>query len=486
MSIDKKKFSSVRWSGISTFTRVFLSFLQIFVLARYIPPSEFGIMALAVTVVNIINIASDIGISQALIRFQVRDERIISTLFWVNFLFSIILTFFIISLSGVIAEFYNEPELANVLLLLSISFPITSVSQIVKALAEMDLQFRRLAIAEIFSMFISVLVAIISALLFDYGVYSLVFGVISLSVASSFLAISVVKPMWHPIFAFDIIKASTHLSFGVRILFTGLLNAFGAQADIIVSGRLFSAGMVGLYSQPRDLSFKIMMALNPIINRVTLPMVASFREDRKQVGVLYKEALLVILSVNFPIYLYLFFSAGPVVRLALGPNWEVAVPFMEAVAVWSLFRCIGNPIGSLLTGTGRVNRYLFSSFIVTTLVLLFSYVSGRLYGLISIPYALAVLYFMLIIFFYRFCIHSVCEFPFRDYLLTILRPMLISILSCGPLYALKLSDMSDILYIIASFVIFVIAYVGASYIFNKEFVNFGKRVFLEGLSGGRR
>jgi len=84
MNLRQKAFSGVRWTTLSSAGRAALQFLQVLVLSRLLAPSDFGLVALAVSMVAFLQIFADAGVSNAIIHQQDISAEQISSLYWFN------------------------------------------------------------------------------------------------------------------------------------------------------------------------------------------------------------------------------------------------------------------------------------------------------------------------------------------------------------------------------------------------------------------
>ena len=136
---------------------------------------------------------------------------------------------------------------------------------------------------------------------------------------------------------------------------------------------------------------RIMFVVNPIVTRVSFPLLASVAHDRSKVKSVYLKAMKMTASVNFPIYAFLAVFGPEVVAIVLGPKWVASAPIMRILAIWCAVRSVGNPVGSLLFATGETKRAIYSALGVAIAVFVFVYI-GAPWGILGIPVALTVLY----------------------------------------------------------------------------------------------
>jgi len=156
--------SNVKWVAVSQTARIVSQLANIFVLARILPPSDYGLMAMATVVTNFALLLRDQGTSAAIIQKEGLAHNTINTVFWFNILVGVLIAIIIMACSPLIAGYFKHSELINILLMLAIVFPISSSSISHQALLERESKFKKLAFIELTSSIIAMVVAVIAAL----------------------------------------------------------------------------------------------------------------------------------------------------------------------------------------------------------------------------------------------------------------------------------------------------------------------------------
>lgn len=391
------------------------NFVLIMILARLLSPEQFGLHALAMSVIAMTMILVDMGLGNAVIQRKSVTQEQLSTLYWINLALALILMAAIWNGAPLIAEFYHEERIIGLLRLLSFAFLFTGSAQLIRFMAEKELEFKSIALTELVAFVFGFCVTVGSGL-YGLGAYSFGIGYLANSALFACLAWGVLAKGWRPSFVCALADSMSLLKFGMKVFATSLVNSLGAQADLIIAGRLASSASVGLYSQPRDLTFKLVLMINPIVTRVGLPLIAKKHPDRDAVAAIYKKTIRMVAFVNFPLFGFIYLFSDPITLIYLGPTWADAAPYLEASAIWMCFRCLGNPIGSLLIGTGRPGQAFFSSLLVTISVFCVGYYAVSAFGLGALAQSLAMFYAFLIIPFWYFNIRPACNLGFKEYL----------------------------------------------------------------------
>ena len=99
------------WLLGSNFFTAILQIIQISVLARVLELEELGVLAIINTVLAIAMILQDMGMSSYIVYKQDMTREQQSTIYWINFVLSLVTGLIVFATSVPIAEFYKMPQL---------------------------------------------------------------------------------------------------------------------------------------------------------------------------------------------------------------------------------------------------------------------------------------------------------------------------------------------------------------------------------------
>lgn len=74
MNLKKQAVGGAKWTTISMLIVTVLQFAQLFILARFLDPADFGLMAVMMVVIGFSQVFQDMGISNAIIQRQKIDH----------------------------------------------------------------------------------------------------------------------------------------------------------------------------------------------------------------------------------------------------------------------------------------------------------------------------------------------------------------------------------------------------------------------------
>jgi O-antigen/teichoic acid export membrane protein len=218
------------------------------VLARFLPPKDFGIYGYAMIFAGFISIYSQIGIAPAIIQRQHMTDEHVRVGFTLSVLIGLIATFVHWGLAPLLTKGLET----SVLRVLSLSFFISGMGSLSGALLEKQVNFKTLFWIEAWSYLAGQGVLSIGLAMAGFGVWALVFGILSYILIRN-VALIIISP--HP-FGFslktDRVKELMHFGVGMSL---SRLALYGAEdGGYFVVGRLLSPAALGLYTRAYQLA----------------------------------------------------------------------------------------------------------------------------------------------------------------------------------------------------------------------------------------
>lgn len=426
-TLRDQSFSATRWTTFAMGTRAATALLQTIILARILGPSEFGTIALAVMVTGVSTAIADLGVNSAIMHFRSVSDKELSSLYWLNVTTGALLSLIVLSVAPLISHIYDDPALLPVLEVAALSVFLGSIGQQFKLLAERDINFMPVAIIEIAAALGGFIVAVSCALV-GLGALSIAIALAFSAACQTILNVVFLSKQRLPSFHFSYLDVKRFIYFGFGNVLTNLVNTLTLQGDVIASGASLTKTELGLYSQPRELCLRFMFVVNPIITRVGFPIMAKVQHDPDALRLIYLASLRMTASINFPFYIFVAMFNEEIIQVVLGQKWADSSVILRYVAIWCLFRSIGNPIGSLLTATGNVRSGLWSSIAMLCGVFIASLIGSR-WGPVGIPVSLAILYCASLFPIYLFIIRPVIHCPFFTYFQQLFSPLLTALIA---------------------------------------------------------
>ncbi|MDF2994133.1 MAG: hypothetical protein K0S37_4647 [Microbacterium sp.] len=332
--LREKVTRSIGWVVLERWGSRFLQLAVFALLARLIDPSLFGIIALATAVLAILQVVIDSGFSKALIQLKELDEKDASTAFWTSIAISVVLYAALFFSAPLIAGWFGEPALAQVLLVLGLSLPIAALSQTPTAMLERSLNFRVLSLRQLVAATAGAIVAVPLALL-GTGVWALVAQTLTtLSVACVILWLA---SSWRPKFVYSWQSLKRLWPIGASIMATELLDAVQNNIDKVVIGIFFSADILGYYYLAQRLGTILMELVTTVMARVSLTTFSRVQDDLPRFNRIFRQMTFAAGLIGVPVFGLTALLAPQIVPALFGPGWEESIPILWGLAAgWSL------------------------------------------------------------------------------------------------------------------------------------------------------
>ena len=471
MSIKQQALNGIKWTSISSIIIAIIQLIQLAILAHYLAPSDFGLMAIVAVIIGFSALFLDLGISASIIHRQDITHVQLSSLYWLNIASGIVLFVIIYSLAPVLANFYNEIELIPIIRLLAINFIISSLGSQYGLLLQKALKFNIMAKIGIVSVMVGFAVAV-SLAMNGYGVYALVYASLVSAAVSTSINIFIGIKEHRPSFVFQFREITPMISFGMFQMGERSINYFNSQFDVILIGKLLGVEALGIYTVAKNLAMRPAQIINPIITKVTFPIMAKVQNDTIRLKNIYLKTINYLSSVNFPIYVLLAILAEPIILTLFGTKWSDSIVILQILSIYGALRSTGNPIGSLQLAKGRADLGFYWNLGLFFFIPLTIYV-GSHWGLNGIAYALLGLMIVLLVPSWYFMVKPLCGVGFKEYFWQILKPLII--VCIGGIFAYALSSFFDFKSMILDTIIIGmgmgIVIIILNILINKEFVN---------------
>jgi O-antigen/teichoic acid export membrane protein len=411
-----KTISGIKWTTYSTLLITIFGLVKISVLARYLDSADFGLVALVTFILGFFDLFIDMGLTSAILHKQDISTNEYASLNWLNFFFSCLLFLLVVLSSSLIGFFYNESELELLLPIMGISLLFTAFGRQSKTIQYKYFKFKYIAFVDTISSVISLILGVLLAI-FDFGVYALVYSSIVQFAISNFIYFvrSLNERTW--ILHFNYYETKPFLKIGIYQVGGQVLNYFSRDLDILLVGKFFGSETLGGYSLAKQLVVRPMHVFNPIVSKVASPFLAVVQHEKMELKINFLLLLNAVSTINFLAYGMLAVLAYPVVILVYGKGFSDIYVLVQILSAYMYIRSVTNPVGSLVTATGRTELEfiwnLFVLFVAPILIFICSQYSIEFVALSLLFSSLVLLYP-----FWRFLIFKLCGVSFREFLIS--------------------------------------------------------------------
>jgi len=386
MSFKDKTISGFLWSFIERSAAQIITFIVGIILARLLSPREFGLLGMMMVFIAVSSVFIQSGFNQALIRKNDCTENDFSTVFYFNLLISIVFYFILFFSAGLISDFYDEPRLQQLIRVLGLGLIINALTIVQRTKITKRIDFRLLTKISVISSILSGLVGIIMAIM-GYGIWSLVAKTISMYFITGVLLW--LWNNWKPKLIFSISSFKELWSFGSRLMILGVFDAIHREVYQIVIGKFYPAAYVGQFNRAETFKRLPEQNLSQILQRVTLPAMATIQDDFKYLSNSYKKLINATFLVASFSMVILSAVSVELVEVLIGEKWKMAGEFLQILCISSIFYPLSAINQSILKTKGEANHILYIGLVMKALtiplilIVIFIDIKTMLYGLIA-------------------------------------------------------------------------------------------------------
>ncbi|RFB90857.1 lipopolysaccharide biosynthesis protein [Rhizobium leguminosarum bv. trifolii] len=348
------------WLSLSRAIVNALSALSTFVLAWYLLPSDFGLVAIATTILVILSSVTELSLGQALIRHESPGETHFSAVWTLSVTRSAILALVFAASSYPIAEFYNEPRLTSVMLALSFSLLLSGLANPRRVMLQRDLIFWQEFVLNVSQKLVGFIVTVAIAAIYQ-SYWALVIGTLAYQVTNIIVSYTVL-PFW-PRITFR--HARELFSFSVWLTAGQIVNTLNWRIEYLLIGKMLGATQLGHYTVGNTLSTLPTREATAPLNQTIYPGFSKVRNDPVRLIAAYQRAQALLAAVALPAGIGMAVVADPMMRLALGEKWAPAIFIVQALA--SVFAL--QTLGSLVQPLGMAKGHTKMLFIRDTQML---------------------------------------------------------------------------------------------------------------------
>lgn len=302
------------------------------ILARLLTPADFGLVAIAGTVVSAIQIFSQFGFDWALVRYRNPSTNDLNTAWTLRVLMGATIFAALVLAGPAAANFYHLEPLKEVLAVLGLSSFVASLENIGTVYFRREFTFHKEFVVRAIAKATGFSATVTLAILYR-SYWALVLGIVATNCATTVTSYFV-----HPYRPWLSLRGARRLfGFSIWLLIANLAEYFRERFSELYLGRVYGAGATGLFAVTGEMSIVPITEIAAPINRVAY---AKYSEDvraNRSVTTSYLTTASLIWALALPMALGTVAVAPQAVEVLLGSKWGEAVPVLRLLALGMAF-----------------------------------------------------------------------------------------------------------------------------------------------------
>ncbi|WP_375206962.1 oligosaccharide flippase family protein [Hyphococcus sp.] len=350
------------WSILGKFAGRLIDLFTLIILTNALQPTDFGLVAQAMTVIIIVEAVTSMPIGQPLLRMKAPEGAAYDTGFTLTFLRAIGIGVIIIFLSHPLAAFFHEPRLPPLLAILALAPILRGCISPLMVEFIRSYNLRPEAMMDIFSKLASLAVVIIMVWL-SPSYWAIIAATVTTPAVLCLMSYALAP--YRPRLSLKYWRSFADVIGWNAVI--AALNAIFFQIDRVLLGRALGNADFGRYAVSRTF---VDIPHQAILAPLTRPMTASFaqteNEGRRQT--LWLKCAHSMFFIVGPVLVTMAILAEQIIFIVTGPDWKGAGVYLSGLALALLPSLPNYPLNTLAISmyrTGMAAQRVFIQFSIT-------------------------------------------------------------------------------------------------------------------------
>lgn len=392
--LSRRVRAGLGWNISSALITESVRFVRSIILARLLVPEDFGLFAMALTVVGALNAISSLGLSRTIVanKFDTSDElkAHLDTVWSVELLRSFVIALLVSASAFPMARFYGQDQLKIIIPILGLITFVGGFQNIGLTILRKEISFRRIFWYELITNVAGIALTVALAVVMR-SVWALVIGLLITAALGTVL--SYVFHSYRPRLVLEKRALRRILNAGKFTLLIAVASYVTNMADNVMVGRLIGSNALGNYSLAFNIASAPISVLVFSLTSVLFPAYAEISSQRpKALEVSFTRAFSFALLILFTIAVSLFLLAGELVQLLFGSRWTIAGTVLRILALVMPLRGFSLLVSAFFWGLNRPKDVAVSTTFEALIFLAALYPLIKTFGLTGAAWACMIAY----------------------------------------------------------------------------------------------
>ena len=342
------------WTSVSTAVTLLATFGRVMILTRFLEKSDFGVVSIINMVIALCLTFTDLGFASVIMYKQRLTDREFSSLYWIQLLLFSGIYIILWILSPWVSSFYNEPLLATLIPIASLSVLFQAVGKLHDSVLQKQYRFKSLAFRNIISNLVSLVLAGWMAWK-GYGIYSLIYSTLCQAVILNLWNFVSGYKIQRVIFAFDWNDTLPLMKIGAYQTGTRILDFFSGKLDVMIIGKLLGTEALGVYDLAKELVFKFVDFIRTVVAKVALPILSNNNSDDDSVKRKFLMITKTVALLCIPICITIAVFSKDVVHIVYGEKYLEMSPLVSIFSLVTIITSISCFFDMLGIAKGRTD-----------------------------------------------------------------------------------------------------------------------------------
>lgn len=352
-ALDHSLVRGLAWTGATRWGTQLVSWASTLLVTRWIAPSAYGLVGMALVFIGFIQIINEFGLGAAVVQQRGLTEAQLARLGGLAVIVGCALCALCAALAGTIAGFFNSWPVRAIVTALGFQFPIAALQVLPRALLQRDLNFRRIALADGIEPLVTSGVTLALAG-FGKSYWALVFGPLAGRIMSATLFLC-----WRPhrlAWPGRLESIAGAVAFGWHIVVTRIAWYAYSNADFAIVGRVLGNTLLGFYTIAWTIGSIPVERVSSLLAGVAPGVLSAVQHDKAALRRYMARITEGLALVTFPAAAGIALIADLFVDGVLGMQWHPAIWPLRFLALSAALRSVSSLPTQIAVATGHTKR----------------------------------------------------------------------------------------------------------------------------------
>ena len=305
-------------------------FVVSLILARILSPDDIGIFSITVVVANVAHIFRDFGVNSYLRAVKECTPETIRAANGILVVSSSSMGIFLFSISGLVADYYGQPGIQNVMRVLAVGFFFIPLGATTLALLARELNATANAWINLWSV-LSYSISAVTLAYLGFGYMSMAWANLVTIIATG-LAAARYRPTYAPWLP-SLRGWRKVVNFGTGSILGNSIGAINSALPDVMLGKMSGPYDVGLLSRANSTASLFTQIASPTVNYAALPHLAPIHHRGESLEPTLCKASAYLSCLGWPALLVTAIFSRDVILLLYGPTWLACEPAIQLLCL---------------------------------------------------------------------------------------------------------------------------------------------------------
>jgi len=342
------------WTFVQSVGGLVVQVVTLVVLSRLLTPADFGVVAVAVSLIGCVSLVVELGVGPALVQRRELTLPHVGSAIWLSLLLAAILMALLQYLAPVITGWLGIAGDEAVFRFLSVIIVLQPMITILSSLARRNLEMRDAATADLIGSALGYSAISIALALASFGYWALAIGQISQLVLT--LCVLLISQRRKLSLRAGRGALADVLSFGAYFSIGRLANYAAQKFDRALVGTFLGVEAAGNYQRVLNMLQMVGPLLSGPLDAIMFPLLSRIQDDSARLRRSYRASTAVAALLTMPVSVLMCVSAPVMVPLVLGSQWYGLILPAQIMSGLLFFRTNDSITATLSRARGSVKE----------------------------------------------------------------------------------------------------------------------------------